>query len=428
MVSPHFPPDSSAAAHRVRLLAPHLEDAGWRPTVVTLTPDAYEGRLDPALAALVPPSLDVVRCRPWDARRTRALGIGDLGLRAFTALRRTCADLLARDRYHALFVTIYPVYPALLGPLLKRRFRVPFVLDYQDPWVGTWGLTVGGGPGGAVDFKSRASRRLGQMLEPLAVHAADAITAVSASTYEDVLARIPASPICAAMPLGWEPDDFEGPTVANPFFDPADGHVNLCYVGTLLPKGAGTLHALLGATRLLRDREPAMYARVRLWFIGTSNQSHGAAEPRVLPAARSAGVEDVVTEIPLRIGYAEALTVLRQSSGILLLGSSEPHYTASKLYPALLARRPLLALYHEQSSVVDVLRRAAQPPAARLVTYSEADPGVAPSAEAVYRPLRDLIACRAPAAVAIDFDAVRDVSARSAAQTLAGVLNRINVH
>jgi len=38
MVSPHFPPDSSAASHRVRLLAPHLERVGWEPTIVTIDP------------------------------------------------------------------------------------------------------------------------------------------------------------------------------------------------------------------------------------------------------------------------------------------------------------------------------------------------------------------------------------------------------
>ncbi len=392
--------------------------------MVTVTPDAYEAALDPALAAMVPDSIDIVRCRPWKATWTRAVGIGDLGLRAFDALRRTCGDLLRRERYDALFITVYPVYPALLGPILKRRFGVRFVLDYQDPWVGSWGLTVGGGPGGTVDLKSRASRHLGELLEPFAVRAADAITAVSARTYEDVLARIQASPACATLPLGWEPRDFDNAPAANPFFDPADGQVNLCYVGTLLPTGFGTLQALLAAARALRDREPALYARLRLWFIGTSNQSSGNATPRVLPMARAAGVEDAVREIPLRIRYGDALAVLRQASGILLLGSSERHYTASKLYPALLARRPLLALYHQESSVVDILRRAGRPPAARLVTYSEADPGVAPSADAVYQPLRDLVADPTYDATAIDLGAIDDVSARSVAHRLADVLDR----
>jgi hypothetical protein len=61
MVSPHFPPDTSAGAHRVRLLAPHLAALGWRPTVVTVEPGGYEGRLDAELAALVPADLEVVR-------------------------------------------------------------------------------------------------------------------------------------------------------------------------------------------------------------------------------------------------------------------------------------------------------------------------------------------------------------------------------
>ena len=63
-------------------------------------------------------------------------------------VRRPSADLLEHERFDALFITIYPVYPALLGPLLKKRFRVPLVLDYQDPWVGEWGRTVGPDAGG----------------------------------------------------------------------------------------------------------------------------------------------------------------------------------------------------------------------------------------------------------------------------------------
>ena len=78
MVTPHFPPDSSAAAHRVRLLAPYLPAAGWAPTIVTVDPSAYEGRLDPDLAALVPASLRVVRAPAWQAASTRRFGLGDL--------------------------------------------------------------------------------------------------------------------------------------------------------------------------------------------------------------------------------------------------------------------------------------------------------------------------------------------------------------
>ena len=86
MISPHFPPDTSAATHRVRMLAPHLPEYGWEPTVVSVDPRDYESRLDPGLLEFVPQSLRVIRCRAWPAQWARRVGIGDLGLRAWHGL------------------------------------------------------------------------------------------------------------------------------------------------------------------------------------------------------------------------------------------------------------------------------------------------------------------------------------------------------
>jgi hypothetical protein len=41
---------------------------------------------------------------------------------------------------------------------------------------------------------------------------------------------------------------------------------------------------------------------------------------------------------------------------ILVLGTSEPHYTASKVFPALLAKRPVLAVVHRASAVAALLK------------------------------------------------------------------------
>ena len=427
MVSPHFPPDSSAASHRVRLLAPYLADAGWAPTIVTLEPSAYEGRLDRDLEALVPSSLPIVRAAAWPAGTTRMVGLGDLGLRAFTGLRRTCRALLSRERFDALFITVYPVYPALLGPRLKAEFQVPFVLDYQDPWVGAWGKTVGGGPGGLPDWKSRASRRLGEWLEPRAVGAADAIVAVSQGTLDGIIERMPAAgrlPL-GVIPLGFEPADFEflhRRPPAPSHFDAADGHVHLCYVGTLLPSGKETLALLFRALARARREDPAA-SRVRVHFFGTSNQSASDAY-RALPMAQEYGVADAVTEVPGRLDYLDALAVLTQASAILLLGSSERHYTASKLYPALLAKRPLLALFHEASSVVSILRAAAVEPTVRVVAYGDLPLSEA-CTTAVACHLRSLAANCAYAASDVSLDRLADVSAPRLGRQLAALFDRV---
>ena len=73
MVSPHFPPDSTAATHRVRLLAPYLPLFGWEPTVLTVDPRDYEGRLDSVLADSVPQAVRTVRARADQTMRQRGL-------------------------------------------------------------------------------------------------------------------------------------------------------------------------------------------------------------------------------------------------------------------------------------------------------------------------------------------------------------------
>ena len=427
MISPHFPPDSSAATHRVRLLAPHLADCGWEPTVLTVAEQDYEGRLDRELAALVPPSLRVVRARALPPRLTRAVGLGDLGLRALPGLRRAAWELLERDRFDALFITIYPTYPAVLGPMIKRRFGVPFVLDYQDPWVGAWGREVGGGPNGAVDFKSRSTRAIGERIEPRVLRAADGVTAVSSRTYEDALQRTGTAPKdVAEIPIGWDAADADALARRRHGrrLIPADGRINICYTGTLLPLGVETLRAVLMAARDVVERHPLLRDRLRFYFFGTSNQT-SSSEYRVVPHARDCGVGDLVHEEPARLDYLDALAALRQASALLVMGSSESHYTASKIFPALLADRPTLAVYHQASTVVDIFNAAAPPPAGRLVTYGDGRP-VEQVVDRVAEALMSIVDT-AGQPVRMRREALAPWSASTLARRLAAICDRVAV-
>jgi hypothetical protein len=430
MVSPHFPPDNSAGSHRVRLLAPHLAHFGWEPTIVTVDPRDYEGMQDPMLLDLVPRSLRIIRARAWPARWTRRFGVGDLGLRALGGLYRACSRFLGDEQFDALFVTLLPAYPAVLGPLLKRKFDVPFVLDFQDPWIGAWGDTVGPGPNGRPDWKSRASRMVACWLEPHVVRAVDAFTAVSSGTLEQIMVRNPEAKSVpyGVVPLGGEPADFEylrAKAPQNRFFDPRNGNLHLCYVGTLLPLGFETLRALLRAVALLRERNPELYCRLRLNFFGTSNQPDPDSAQRVLPIAREIGVEDCVREIAPRIHYIEALTVLTQATGIVMMGSSEKHYTASKLYPGLLARRPILALYHEASSVVQVIRNIGLHASVRLITYDDVCRAEA-RVEEVYLELLELLSNPIYDDSAMAVEKLHEFSAKHLARKMAIVFDSVS--
>jgi hypothetical protein len=56
------------------------------------------------------------------------------------------------DTFH-----LSPSKIAFVGMLIDMN-NVAFVLDYQDPWVGEWGRSVGPGENGRPDYRSRASR------------------------------------------------------------------------------------------------------------------------------------------------------------------------------------------------------------------------------------------------------------------------------
>ena len=357
IVSPYFPPSTLAGVHRARHLAKHLPAAGWTPIVVCVDEAFHEERLDPGLAALVPPSVEVVKVPALPAGLCRPFGLGEISLRAWRPLRRAVMGLMEARKIDAVLITGSPFYPMLLGPEIKRRFGVPVVLDFQDPWVSHWGGTQ------SKLSKSGLSHRLSVALEPRAVRAADYITSVSDTQNAELAARYPwlDAVRTAAIPIGGDPEDFEAlrrQAGSKAGTDATAGNIVISYVGTFMPRTGPLIEVLLNALAKARQDCPVAMSPVRLQFVGTSNQPNDTSTYRVRQIAEAAGVGDIVHEIPQRVPFLEALGILARSQGLLLVGSDEPHYTASKIYPGMMAHRPFISLFHKDSSSHAILSRA----------------------------------------------------------------------
>ena len=353
LLSPYFPPSTLAGVHRARLLAKHLPAAGWDPIVLCVDEAYYEQRLDYALAALVPERVRTVRVGALPARFTRPFGVGEISLRAWGPLRRALFQLLKTQRVSAVLITGAP-FSMLLTTEIKRRFGIPVVLDFQDPWVSAWGAAQ------PTLSKAGLSHALARLLEPRVLRSADFVTAVSDTQNSELFARYPwlDRSRMAGIPIGGDPDDF---TACHSV--PRDGHllpgfINLSYVGTFWPAAESSFRLLFQAFAQLRVQEPALAARIRLNFVGTSGQPDGSAKYVVRHIAEAEGITDAVREIPQRLPYLQALSILIRSHGLLLIGSAEPHYTASKIYPALMSGRPFLSLFHSASSAHTLLSAA----------------------------------------------------------------------
>lgn len=385
IVSPYFPPSTVAGVHRARILAKYLPHHGWEPVVFCVDERYHSETLDPELAELVPPPTRIIKTAAWSTRRARWFGLGDLGIRGFWSLRSAIDSFLAAEGGDLVFITVLPGFPMRLGPFFKRRYGVPFVLDYQDPWR----LSHAVAP---PLSKAWLAYRLADWIEPRVIPAANHITSVSLGTNELIRRNYPELPATrfSAIPIGGDADDFEHLRARPrpcPWIETAPGRVNLCYVGNVWPGALETLRALLRACKLLETRAPDVYSALRLTFVGTSNQPGGTDSYKVLPVAAGYGLSDKVVELPGRVPYLDALNTLLHADLLLMLGSNDPHYTASKLYPSLLSGRPVLGIFHAQSSVCRIAEAAG---GVVLVTFDDAV-AVEDKTEAIAAALADMV-------------------------------------
>lgn len=360
IVSPRFPPANAPDMHRVRQILPYLREHGWDPTVLAVRPEDCEVPLDPWLAETVPDDVPVVWADAIDVAKTRRLGLSSLDIRALPGLRREGNRLLADEPFDLVFFSTTAFLTMTLGRYWRRRWGVPYVLDMQDPWRSDYYRVSGVAPPGGR-LKNSVMQALARVLEPPTLRGAAHIVTVSPAYPPMFRAHYPDLPAdrFTVLPFGAPEADFERlrqHPVAHDLFDPDDGLSHWLYVGAAGPIMEHSLTALFTALHRSRQKHPQRFERVRLHFVGTSYAPEGHQQPSVAPIARACGVSDLVEERPARVPYAQALQAMLDADALLMPGSDDPGYTASKLYPTLLARKPLLAIFHEASSVLAILR------------------------------------------------------------------------
>jgi hypothetical protein len=417
IIGPDFAPSGLPPATRIRFFAKHLPEFGWEPIILTVDPRFYEWPIDPESERLLQDSLQVVRTDAFSASWTRKLGIGDIGMRSLWHQWRKLKSLSQERKPDLIFIPVPPYVTMALGRLAHNRFRIPYVIDYIDPWVTEYYWKL---PRAERPPKWPLAYLLSRLLEPFSLKHVRHIVGVSKGTTDSVRGRYPWLEKTGAseIPYGGEPSDFEylrkNPR-KNKIFDLADGLFHLTYAGAYTPGMKETIRALFDAARAGLDRRPSAFNRLRLHFVGTSYSPLGSGSSVIAAMAQECGIGEMVDEHPARVHYLDALQIMLDSHGLLILGSDEPHYTASKVFPCILARKPLLAVFHEDSSVVSFLM---QVPAARLVTFNR-QTKPAKKVEEILERLEEIIACSPDARPAVQWDLPERYTARAMTARLA---------
>jgi glycosyltransferase involved in cell wall biosynthesis len=372
IISPHFPPINGADGHRVRMVLPFIEKHGWQCEVLTVTPDSVQMPIDEWLEKGIPSEIHRHRVKALGPEWSRVPGLGTLDFRAQRVMRQAGDRLLSSGRFDLVYFSTTSFGLHVLGPVWQRKHGVPFIMDYQDPWVTDYFKDHPEvvPPGGRLKYS--VVDRINRWREPRVLRYCSGITSVSESYPRQLNERygftenIPAF----VIPFPGAPRDLErvaADGITQDCFDPNDGKQHWVYVGVSGAIMKRSLTSLFLAIRNHAEENPGFLKSIQLHFIGTSYAPAGTAQPVVIPIARRFALESVVWERTDRVRYSTALRCLMDADALLVPGSDESGYNASKLFPYLLTRKPMLVVFHRDSPVCRLISSVA---GATLVAFT----------------------------------------------------------
>jgi hypothetical protein len=335
---------------------PFFKGFNWEAEVVAIDPIFVDMVKDDLLLESIPAFVKIHKVKAFEKKWTSKFGLGSVALRSLWYYWFSVNKLLKSKKFDLVYfsTTQFPV--CILGPYCKYIFKIPYVIDMQDPWHSIYYQDK---PKAQRPKKYWFSYNLNKFLEPIALKQVDGLISVSQDYLLDLLDRypklkkIPSSVITFGA---FEPDfqiALNNASRFKPLLDP--GTINLVYIG----RGGNDMHKavelLFQSFKKGIDFDYASFKKIKLYFIGTSYANAGEGETTITPLAEYYGIRNFVIEMPDRIGYYHTLFTLTQADALFIPGSDDPKYTASKIYPYLLANKPLLTIFHEKSSANRVL-------------------------------------------------------------------------
>ncbi len=343
IIYPHWHPCNLAGVHRPRLIGNFLPEFGWRPVVLTVEPEYYEEKPDMDFSKTFRDVFEVHRVNAFKLTKPRI--IGDIGLRALFQLWKKALKICRQQKIHFIWIPIPSFYTAVIGRMLHKQTGIPYGIDYIDPWVRDISRHR--------SLRARLSILVAKILEPYAVKKASLISGVSESYFQPVIHRNfkKNNIVTVAMPYGF--DQFDHAIHLKNVDFPWSG-ISECkpivYAGAFLP------HSGFFVDLLLKGIKKSMNLgqwenQVKLFFIGTGNYPHKSIQEY----ARDHHLNDTVTEINERFPYLHILNILSAAYGVMIIGSTEKHYTASKTFQALLSKKPVFSIFHTQSSAWQIM-------------------------------------------------------------------------
>ena len=236
-------------------------------------------------------------------------------------------ELINTQHYRpdVLVTFAFPLIDNIIGLELKRRFKLPWLAHFSDPWVDS-------------PFRSddRLTRALNVRLEHSVIERADRLVFTSSETAELVMQKYKPAlhSKVRIVPHAFEPQLFQnGP-------NPNNGRLVIRYLGDLYQ--SRTPEPLFKALEILSETEPELLQKFRFEIVGDVHELN-------LEQMGISRLPEGLVEIRARVSYFESLSMMTSASGLMVIDApvrknSESVFLPSKLIEYVGADRPIIGL------------------------------------------------------------------------------------
>lgn len=355
IIAPHFPPSALPPSQRVRLLVKNCTKFGFFPNVYTVNPIYREEKSDMWMCELLGNEYMVNELKCLDQRKTRKIGVGDLGLRMLPYIFFTLIKEIKNKKPAFILYPVPPWYILIASPIIKWFTGVPYGIDFIDPWVHEEIATK-------RSFKYHASQFIARNLEKWVCKNASVIFSVSEGINQNLLKRhaiLQHTPMIA-IPYGAEENDFL--SLANQTPLTKNEKFTIRYIGAVWGDCYSVLDGLMPVFAVWHKQ-----VDFNLELYGTSYAGEGFAKPQMDKWFQENNMHEFSKEFPLRVTYKRAVELTITADLLFLVGGMQPYYAASKLMGLIVSKKPFLAFVHKDSFPAKFLQDVNYP---YLVTYS----------------------------------------------------------
>jgi hypothetical protein len=356
IISPHFPPINAPDMQRIRMSLPYYVDFDWHVEIVTVKPQYIEGFRDVLFKKTVPANIVIHQVSAFPTWLTRIFGLGSLSVRSFIFYFFKVNFLLKRNKYDLIFFSTTMFHIGALGPYWKKRFKVPFVVDLQDPWRNDYYLNK---PVKERPPKFWFSYLLLKWTESFSLPSCSGVISVSDGYVEEVLSRYPQNINLktAVIPFAASEFDFEmlltNEIEAFDFGNVSQSVKKIVYVGAITPSFIPIIQIFF---EMLIETNFNMSGH-HFYFLGTSYSELNSVR-LVEDLAEKLGISKYVTEQSARIPYFQTLATLKCADLLFIPGSVDENYNASKVYNAILSNTPIFSIFHNKSDVKKIIEES----------------------------------------------------------------------